>query len=303
MTAVRDSLGRGAAFLLNGQDADGGWRDFDLRPGVSTSWTTAYVAARVADLADIVPAAATAAAAGERFLWSNRKAGGGWAYNARCPADADSTALALLFLGRRAPPRGLKDAAVLAAFQHPDGGFATYRPWRADHGWARPHAEVTATALRALALFLPSDHWVRRCGLAWLVGRAAQPAPATYWWATGAYLKLELARLGLAVAGEAAADADNAGAFASALDLERAVLSGAGPGAIESATQNLIARQCADGGWPSEPILRLPDPAAAPEAADARADSLHADQNRLFTTATALSALKAARRSAVTDPP
>ena len=292
MTAVRDSLGRGAAFLLNGQDADGGWRDFNLRPGVSTSWTTAYVAARVETLTDLVPAAAAAADAAARFLRDSRVAGGGWAYNARCPPDADSTALALLFLGRREPRPSLKDVAVLAAFQHPDGGFATYRAWRADHGWARPHAEVTATALRALALFLPSDHWVPRRGLTWLAGQAARPEQATYWWATGAYLKLELARLGFAIADDAAADADTAGVFARALELERAVLSGVGRQAIAATAQSLIARQCADGGWPSEPILRLPDPAGA------HAGSTHADQNRLFTTATALSALNAARAGA-----
>jgi hypothetical protein len=289
VTPLAASVARGAAFLLTGQDVDGGWRDFDLKPGVATAWTTAYVAARVADLTDVAPKAAPAVEAAAEFLRAHREPGGGWAYNRRCPPDADSTALALLFLAGREPAPRLKDAAVLAAFQESGGGFATYRPWRADHAWARPHAEVTATALRALTVFLPPDHAILRTGRDWLARRAVHLGDAAYWWVTPAYLALELARLGAPDADAEGGDRGATDAFSSALILERSVLRGAAPAAIDAAAGELIARQGSDGSWPSDPILRVPDPARRGPG------SIHADQNRLFTTATVVSALNAAR--------
>ena len=280
MSSLSQVLSRAVRFLLDRQDREGGWRDFDLAPGVATSWTTAYVAARIEAAKRLEPEAGAAADRAARFLSRSREPGGGWAYNARCPADANSTALALLFLAGRDPAPRLKDAAVLAAFQTQDGGFATYRPWRVDHPWAEPAAEVTATALRALGMFLPASHSILERGRAWLAGRVAQ-GDGGYWWTTPAYLDLELTRLGVAPP-DRMRNALPADAFTLALHLEIAALRGR-----RSDPAPLIAMQQSDGGWPSHPTLRLPDRIGAP------GPSLHADQRRLFTTATALSALLA----------
>lgn len=274
------------AFLVAQQDRDGAWRDFALTPDESDAWTTAYVGLALAAAAQaqlVVPPHAIAAACG--FLHAARRPGAGWGYNLRCPADADSTALACLLLaaaGQRLLPG---DYAALARFQCNDGGFATYRFAGADHRWCRPHAEVTATALRALRALLPPGHERMRRGGAWLDRAGSVPPP--YWWTTRAYLDLELMRLGRPVA--FAGDPDSGGSFERALRLEAAALSGSPTEALHAA---LVERQLPDGSWPVVPMLRVPDPhrARAKETA-------FGDQRASFTTATALSALAALRRS------
>jgi hypothetical protein len=300
LTGLGAASHRAAEFLLARQDADGGWRDFNLYKGVATSWTTAYVASSLTgavDLDDRIPAATEAAA---RFLRHHREPVGGWAYNARCTADADTTAIALNFLAERMPASNLKDVAVLASFQRADGGFATYGHLPATHPWAASHAEVTATALRALARYLAADHAILLAGREWLARQATNPEAAVYWWTTPAYLGLELARLGLPMGDGVATPCADSGPFASALDLERSILSGAGRAATAAAAEALIGRQLADGSWPSAPILLVPDPAARVGSAAARAGPANADQRQTFTTATVLSALNAVR--AAVDP-
>jgi squalene cyclase len=286
---------RAAAFLLASHDTDGGWRDFNLYKGVATSWTTAYVAGALASAADVDDRIPEACAAAARFLRRNREPGGGWAYNARCMADADTTALALIFLARLTPAPSLKDVAVLASFQRAGGGFATYKHLPASHPWAAAHAEVTATALRALSLFLTADHAILRTGRAWLTRQAQDRDPTAYWWTTPGYLRLELARLGLTSDKELAATRADAYPFPAALALERSVLLDERRATINGAVEALIGRQSSDGSWPSEPILLVPSPTARVGSPAARDGLAHADQRRIFTTATVLSALTAAR--------
>ena len=293
MSELGEASRRAAAFLLGSQDADGGWRDFNLYKGIATSWTTAHVATALAaavGLDDRIPAASEAAAG---FLSRHREASGGWAYNARCMADADSTALALIFLTGRVPRPNLKDVAVLASFQRADGGFATYRHLPATHPWGASHAEVTPTALRALAPFLAEDHAILRSGRDWLARHAGRDE-AVYWWTTPEYLRLEMARLGAPMA-RGSADIPCGEVFSTALAIERSILAG-GPKHVV-AVRYLLERQCADGSWPSTPILLVPDPNARPGSAAARTGHGYADQNRTFTTATVLSALNVARSS------
>ncbi len=300
MTGLGAASHRAAEFLLARQDADGGWRDFNLYKGAATSWTTAYIASALAgavDLDDRIPAATEAAA---WFLRHHREPSGGWAYNARCMADADTTAITLNFLAERTPAPNLKDLAVLASFQRPDGGFATYGHLPATHPWAAGHAEVTATALRVLARFLAADHAVLRAGWEWLARETADPETAVYWWTTPAYLGLELARLGLPLGERWPTPCEHTSPFAAALTLEWSILLGAGRTATAAAAQALIRQQLADGSWPSAPVLLVPGPAARVGSAAARAGPGNADQRRTFTTATVLSALNAAR--AAMDP-
>jgi hypothetical protein len=211
-------------------------------------------------------------------------------------ADADSTALALLFLAAQGATTRLKDAAVLASFQRADGGFATYRHLPPDHPWSAAHAEVTPTAVRALAMFLPDDHAILRAGRDWLARQAARPDAAAYWWTTPAYYALELARLDLPSRPHRVGRPGEAGVFATSLALERSVLVGENPLALEAQVEALLDRQLADGSWPSAAILRVPGPAAQPGSASSRAAPPNADQRRIFTTATAVSALNAVRR-------
>lgn len=285
------AIGRGLDFLAARQDRDGAWRDFDLpRVGAADSWTTAYVARCVRKAARAVThRAGLAVETAALFLQRNRSREGGWSYNASCPPDADSTAQALLLLGRTHP----RDASALARFQSLDGGFRTYLWLRDDHPWAQSQPDVTATALRALLPWLTPRHRIIRRGCRWL-RRSAMNDVRSYWWTTSAYTELELLRLRIAMPGartisDACAPATS---FEAALALECAILSPVAGRECEAACAALIAQQCPDGGWPAGRILKVPDFSAAEGAA-------FEDERRLFTTATVLSALSSSRAGGV----
>jgi len=264
---LADAIDGGLRFLLSRQDADGAWRDFPMPPGLACCWTTAYVLSRVREAAAIAACDARAALDdGVAHLRRHARADG-WGFNLDCPPDADSTAHALMAL----PCPEAKHAAALARFFLPEGGARTYLWPPSGHPWSGPHADVTATALRALRAWLRDDHALLRAGLAW---RSAQDA--AFWWTTPRYLELEKVRLGLTPAPSSAGPTS---AFEAALALECALLTGA-----EAPFEALIGRQLSDGSWEGAATLRLP-------GVNGAKTRLYADQERLFTTATVLSAL------------
>ena len=279
------ALARGLDFLAARQDRDGAWRDFDL-PGVGAAdaWTTAYVARCLRDAMRALHLHADdriEAAAG--FLQRSRDRRGGWSYNAACPPDADSTAQALLLLGPTHP----RDASALARFQCPDGGFRTYLWPKHDHPWGRSQPDVTATALRALLLWLTPQHRIMQRGLEWLRRSAAAAGVRSYWWTSAAYSELEFLRLRAVMPDAPAvcsARSSTSTPFEAALALECAILSGASRQDIDATRDALLTLQCPDGDWPTGRILRLPD---FPDG-ECRAFE---DTRRLFTTASVVSAL------------
>ncbi|MBA3811937.1 MAG: hypothetical protein H0X27_09935 [Caulobacteraceae bacterium] len=293
------SRARARRFLLDLQDPDGAWRDFDLPPGPADAWVTAFVGLSLT-LAGGPPEARTRGALDRAaaYLGGARAPGGGWGYNRRCPADADSTALACLFLAAAGEAARPRDLAVLAGFQHDDGAFATYRFGDPAHGWRGGHPEVTATALRALLPHLGAGHGRIRAGLAWL-GRAQDQGGLTaYWWPTDWYLALELERLaaGAPALGSPRLTPGPEPVTSFDLALAAELQSIRSPGVRYGAFQRLLARQSADGSWPSEPILRLTDPrATAGHQTEAVASRLFEDRGRSFVTAAALSATAAVK--------
>lgn len=287
-------LENGVRFLLRHQDLDGAWRDFQLRPGRSDAWTTAFIGLRLASCArgnSRGPVRRALLAAAE-FLQTAREPHGGWAYNWRCPADADSTACVILFLNTLSATVEPKDYAALARFQLAEGGFATYRFGNAGHDWCKAHPEVTATALRALAQFLPADHFRIQSGLRWLTDHAAR-ACAPYWWLSPHYLAIEMERLRRIIPSApriAPEDGEHPErCFGVALKLEGAVLN-LSDGPKRELSSRLLKHQMDDGGWPCSGILRIPDPHGK-----AAGFVTAIDDRRLMTTAAAISALRAAR--------
>jgi len=285
-------------FLLRNQDADGAWRDFRLRPGRSEAWTTAFVAVRLLSAAQgkLRRPVESALSLAARFLQNTREPRGGWAYNRRCPADADSTACALLFLKSVSATVLPKDFAALARFQSESGGFATYRFADANHAWCMAHPEVTATSLRALSHFLPPDHFRIRSGIAWLSQHLSHgPGSESYWWLSPRYFALELGDLRrgfpvLAPRHEQSVRHD--GHFDLALALELADCAGM----QDARLALLLDAQLDDGGWPSSPVLRVPDPRL--RSGDA-SPPVATDDRRLVTTVAAVSALCAIQRRRV----
>ena len=285
-----EQLEEAVRFLLCNQDADGAWRDFRLRPGRSDAWTTAFVALRLFSAArdDLRRRVECSLSRAIDFLQNAREPHGGWAYNRRCPADADSTSCVLLFLHAVSARRYPKDYAALARFQLVNGGFATYRFSDSNHAWCTAHPEVTATSLRALGNFLPKDHFRIRNGIAWLSKYLSRNRNSTsYWWLSPRYLAIEVRELRRAIpalppCGEVSVRHRGYFDLALSLELEPSRVPG------DERLAELLATQCGDGGWPSSPILRVPDPR---RLSDHTIAPVATDTSRLMTTAAAVSAL------------
>ena len=153
------ALDRGVGFLLSAESAPGWWRDFDTLAGPSDEWVSAYVALVLASAPD--PRARPRAWCTWRRLRRRRWWSGGWGYNGRVPADADSTTWGLRLaqaLGAGTSLRARRGYRFLARHLRADGGIVTYsedgpiRHFTRVHsrfsfrGWCGAHACVTAAA-------------------------------------------------------------------------------------------------------------------------------------------------------------
>lgn len=308
------ALERGTRFLLAMQGGDGLWRDFLTPAGEASEWPTAFVAAALH--AAGAEARALERAAGS--LVANQNDDGGWGYNEDVPSDADSTACVLLFLALmgREDAACRRAASCLIRHQHAEsGGIATYSEagpirrymgvgrWMRFGGWCRPHTEVTATAGRALAALGLSE-----ADAAWRYVRSQQRADGSwsaYWWTSPHYTTLQAVELALSLGdhgpvGRAAewairGQADD-GAFATALSLSLLLAAGASGQPVERAISRLVTLQDADGGWPSDPIMRIPLPGDVDPDRRRRFRLLGSglvvrDQHRTFTSAACVAAL------------
>jgi squalene cyclase len=194
--ALRTSIQRAQAFLLERRAPDGLWRDFLTLAGTSDEWVSAFVAHALAesDVAqgDLLPSS--------KALLYRQRWNGGWSYNRRVPPDCDSTAWALIASGM-APiwkPSSMAHAVAYVK-QHqilPDGGFATYAAedgidryigaaeQNIVQGWLTTHTCVTGVALQALLLHgEPRSSDTVRSAIAYLL-REQDPNGTwrSYWW-------------------------------------------------------------------------------------------------------------------------
>jgi squalene-hopene/tetraprenyl-beta-curcumene cyclase len=331
--SARSGLQRGVDFLLTGQGIDGMWRDFHTPAGEATTWPTAYIgnALQLADAdRDVLERAADALAVRQHV-------DGGWGYNEQTPSDADATAWALLFLARTDDRDHAREHArvCLAHHQRHGGGDATYAKsgpirrytglgrWVPFRGWCGPHVEVSGIAGRT---FL--DGFPARASAAWRYVRSQQNTDGSwnsYWWTTAHFATQQAVELAVCMhdrdavnratawtlrtqwpdGGWRAPSRSSMSAFATALSLS--VLAVSDPPdreAIIRAADALVGLQHADGGWPSEPILRIPVPADKRSGQDDRWRLVRfddgivvADQNRMFTSATCVAALTRALRA------
>ena len=305
--SVTGAIDAGLEFLLARQSPQGFWTDWRLPPGESRVWTTAYVGYRLSAVRggdpDRLRAALRKAA---DWLAAHEFAGGGWGYAEHVGPDADTTAMATLFLASQGVSISPKADERLRAFQRDDGGFATFAPGQSFGAWVVSHPDVSATAVAALlASGLrpdPNPHIER--GIAYCL-RQRTPAGLwnSFWWESCLYAteaNLSMLRR---------ADADHDGrttldalslirpknCFEHALLLLCLLHAGAAAEALHSGKEvaALRAAQSEDGSWPSAPILRLTDRACGEPWAQEDAGPLFADENRIFTTATAVASLAA----------
>src|ERR1700680_2483198 len=100
--ALEQAIGAGLRFLIASQSEAGYWSDWDLPVGESRIWATAYVGYRLTTPPH--PAlllAQDALCSAAAWIARSEFPGGGWGYIEEVGADADSTALAILFLSSK----------------------------------------------------------------------------------------------------------------------------------------------------------------------------------------------------------
>jgi hypothetical protein len=179
---VQSAIRKAVDALLEQQDKDGFWHEFDLKPGPSDAWTTAWVGWCLCRTLGIDLRQEARIRQSCRYaasvVWSSR-AQGGWGYNRSTGPDADTTAWVLRFLsscGYRVDPTG-----YLAPYVDPGGGVHTFR--ELDFGaWTDAHDDVAANAGLALATSSASRL------IAPVRERLVQRFPiVTYWWSTSTY--------------------------------------------------------------------------------------------------------------------
>jgi hypothetical protein len=301
--ATRKACLSGVQFLLSQQCPDGHWRDWQLPPGPSDQWTTAYIGARLAATPEpFLSGTAEARRAAATWLIEHQLPDGGWGYCDSVGADADSTAWSLLFLSAELVQVDRSSCDFLAGFQRPDDGFSTYGAESGLGSWCNSHVDVTAVAARAL-FHRPVQEFgaiVERT-LDYLDREQRSDGMwDSFWWDSPLYSSAAV----LAVMRDAdrAIDTERIAAalertpagnsFEQALLLECLVQCGrAGEASAAAAQETILRAQLGDGSWPSVPILRLTDWRVTDPAGRRDTGTLFADPNRLFTTATAIAAL------------
>jgi hypothetical protein len=285
--------------LLRAAEAEGRWSDYHLPVGPSTTWVTAYVANALEDARGALAGALEldaerAHAVVVDHLTAASPSRSGWAYNDETEPDADSTALALLYLRRRGAPTA-DPRTALAVYRNPDGGFGTFAK---RDSWGNSHADVTPTAIRA-----SSSARLTSSDLTGLLGARENGYWRSFWWRTDLYAT----EANLRLLADAGADEETVAsrpyllnvtpvenAFETALRVRALASLPADPevlSALAEALALLLEMQERDGGFPPGAWLRLTYPTCArPWEAPDTSGPLYLDDG-LLTTATALGAL------------
>jgi hypothetical protein len=280
-------------YLQRRQDEDGRWRDYDLPVGESGEWVSAYVGfcgleACRKTCGDCWPPASRAADSLLKF----RAYPAGWGYNEVTGPDADSTAwtLRLLRLLDWAPPSN--DVAFLLEHWLEEGGFRTFR---CENAWGAAHVDVTPIV--AMALPIEVESRLRPSIVRFLTMACEGGGWPSYWWRTTHYASASvveyLRTVGVVVPDTPAVADDDMHALHTWFDVACALLaSGVSASSFvvtELLVNSLLDAQQADGSWPGDLNLRVPDP-------DRRGSrrlrgTLYEDCKGLLTTATAVRAL------------
>ncbi|MCU1431974.1 MAG: hypothetical protein JWP95_1079 [Actinotalea sp.] len=295
---LRDATTAAARYLVAAADAAGGWSDYLLRVGPSDQWVTAHVAGalQLCSAAGLSPPGTDRALqAADAVLGQPDDVVRGWGFNRAVEPDADSTALAVLFLADRG--RVLTPAAgFLARHRRPDGGYATFLT---DDAWGDSHPCVTPTAALALLRIARLDD---AAGVLRYVTRTrwADGTWPSYWWRAchyATYWNLTLLRaMGQAVeprrpvvGGRETAEIRSVLDLACLVGTMHVVL-GAAAAATREVAGVLLAQQRPDGGFDGGADLRVTRATCRRPWEQAEGD-LYRDDHGLLTTAMALRVL------------
>ncbi|MDB5260142.1 MAG: hypothetical protein JWN37_373 [Candidatus Nomurabacteria bacterium] len=272
----RKAISAATEYLL-GCTKDGICQDFfQLRHGPSLAWTTACVASSLAEFG-VAPKETLEA------LLALQGENGGWSYNERVPADADTTLRVLQFLSKV----GFRDRSIVdkserfvLAHQGKDGGVSTYLPATLAKmgypigGWAEPHPCVTALAANVV-----QDPTARFKAGWYITKRLAQEDPRSYWWRTPWYVRYEAGFLN----GESISS--------DPVEISLALLLKSKLGIYDrSLMERLLEMQLDDGSFPVSQQFRIPRPTQTLEDIDDDAEVVE-DNRRVFSTSSAVVAM------------
>jgi len=296
-------LGLSLDYILSRQRGDGSWVDWDLPPGQSSIWTTAFVGYRLRNIPTrLRKRARVHMLIASDWLLARIFPDSGWGYSEEIGSDADSTALAILFLlseGKTVPD---KCYACLQSFQCPDGGFSTYRRSGVVDSWGVSHVDVTSTAILALLTKYGTREKVVQRGINYVINKKTSSGVwESFWWTSFLYSTESSVALMNAIASAIDLPRTRETLLASQLNsaFERALLllclTYLHPKPSDSDIWPLIGQLIHDqernGSWRSDPILRITRHDCFEPWKPGDPDTLFADTDRLFTTSTVIDAL------------
>jgi hypothetical protein len=297
------AIERASMALFDRVSPAGEWRDFDLPVGASTSWVTAYIgdacleACAHASIGQCVRRRCGAAA--RSLLRTIRP--GGWGFNLKVPTDADSTAMAILFL-RRLGLAPLNPGQLLADFANPSGGYTTYSRTLRDDAWANTHSDVAPTVVRAVYDGAHRDEKRRAIDFV-LLSREPEGNWRSYWWRSDLFAtEVSLRVLCWAQMSDMCDDSASwllrnsisATPFEQALHVRSLTYLSERTGARAACRvliSELLDQQQDDGLWAPGAWLRVTDPGSSkPWVAATQSGNLYLDRG-LFTSGTVVSSL------------
>ncbi len=289
-------------FLLEHQDGDGHWRDYELPPGRSESWITGCVGVALDAAEALLPPDPGRARAVDRAVTALRDSRRpiGWGYNRKVSCDADSTSWVVRLIATRDPEPSVPDS-VFTDYVTSTGGVRTF-PSAIFGSWAEEHDEVAPMA--GLALLALGDKPTTDAIRAHTVSRHRDHGRwLPFWWRSDAYVAAHnltfLARTGGIPPAIAAAERKRLGeavvlangspvtARESSFDIAQRLIAAVCLGASDYVglfRQALLAAQLPDGGWPASLGLLVPGQRSS-------SIEMFADERRLLSTAMAVQAL------------
>lgn len=306
---IEENLMLAKKYLLDNLSSDNLWRDFYSNTHKeSIDWVTGYIgnALLVSDKNK------NSLEKTAKILVSRQNVNGGWGYNKMTfSTDADSTANIILFLSHFNSQYsnelyGAKE--YLLEHQKPSGGFSTYTEFEVNKyirfsnlnsviGWSIETPDVSAMAINALSKLPDTGVFIKK-GMDYLKKEQRKDGGWNcYWWTQDTYstaLCSNLFNSRIADLGKKWLEQNTQKIpFYKALALSALVNEKTDTPKTNSLLHSLIDSQNADGSWNSKPILKIPHPSnTAPWSDKSAWREEIVDQNRLFTTATAYSALK-----------
>jgi squalene cyclase len=279
-------------YLVGRQGRDGFWRDYELPPGASTEWVTAFVGYALLGARSACAHTDSFSRALSALRSSCRPSG--WGYNAAVATDADTTAWAVRSFVRAHAELPIEPISCLEAYVGPGGGARTFVCGPRYGRWTIEHVDVTAVLGLAMKEAGASGSALERVRRWTLDQRNGDGLWTSFWWTFDAYATARVLEF-LAGTGGIPGDVVEASRCyveqrrdsATAMETANLLMISSRAGACPDAwISSLLGRQRSDGGWPPSRVLKVPNQKTASED-----ESAFEDGNGLMSTAMAVMAL------------